>query len=135
MQKPSEQASGLQRAQAQPPDSAAARPAPVRTLTPSATTYSELRPDLCIIGAGSGGLSVAAAAAQLGVSVVLIEKHKMGGDCLYYGCVPSKALLAAAARAHAMRTADPFGISAVRPAIDHRAVYEHVRGVIAAIAP
>ena len=95
----------------------------------------ELRPDLCIIGGGSGGLSVAAAAAQLGVSVVLIEKHKMGGDCLYYGCVPSKALLAAAARAHAMRTADPFGISAVRPAIDHRAVYEHVRGVIAAIAP
>src|SRR5215831_13887125 len=95
----------------------------------------EMRVDLCVIGAGSGGLTVAAGAAQLGVSVVLIEKHKMGGDCLYYGCVPSKALLAAAARAHAMRTAGAFGISAVRPAIDHAAVYEHVHGVIAAIAP
>ena len=53
-----------------------------------------LTPDLCVIGAGSGGLSVAAAAAQLGVPVVLIEKGRMGGDCLNYGCVPSKALLA-----------------------------------------
>jgi pyruvate/2-oxoglutarate dehydrogenase complex dihydrolipoamide dehydrogenase (E3) component len=102
----------------------AASPAPI-----------ELRPDLCVIGGGSGGLSVAAAAAQLGVSVVLIERHKMGGDCLHYGCVPSKALLAAAARAHAMRTAGPFGIAPVRPAIDHAAVNNHVRGVIAAIAP
>ena len=59
---------------------------------------SELRRvDLCVIGAGSGGLSVAAAAAQLGVSVALVEKHKMGGDCLNYGCVPSKALIAAGA--------------------------------------
>jgi pyruvate/2-oxoglutarate dehydrogenase complex dihydrolipoamide dehydrogenase (E3) component len=104
---------------------------------PSATmpAPSELRPDLCVIGGGSGGLSVAAAAAQLGVSVVLIEKHKMGGDCLHYGCVPSKALLAAAARAHAMRTAGAFGIAPVRPAIDHRAVNDHVNDVIAAIAP
>ncbi|HSK29393.1 MAG TPA: FAD-dependent oxidoreductase, partial [Candidatus Limnocylindria bacterium] len=51
-----------------------------------------LKPDLCVIGAGSGGLSVAAGAAQLGADVVLIERHKMGGDCLNYGCVPSKAL-------------------------------------------
>src|SRR5215813_12413736 len=135
MQKPSEQASGLQRAQARPAGSAAARPAPVRTLTPSPTTFSELRPDLCVIGAGSGGLAVAAAAAQLGVAVVLIEKHKMGGDCLNYGCVPSKALLAAASRAHAMRTAAAFGIAPARPAIDHAAVNDHVREVIAAIAP
>ena len=56
----------------------------------------ELRPDLCVIGAGAGGLSVAAAAAAFGVPVVLIEKGRMGGDCLNYGCVPSKALLAAA---------------------------------------
>ena len=58
-----------------------------------------LKPDLCVIGAGSGGLSVAAAAAQVGVPVVLIEKGRMGGDCLNYGCVPSKALLAAGKRA------------------------------------
>ncbi len=55
--------------------------------------------DLCIIGAGSAGLTVAAGAAQMGARVVLIERGKMGGDCLNYGCVPSKALLAAAHRA------------------------------------
>ncbi|HIE20131.1 MAG TPA: FAD-binding protein, partial [Rhodospirillales bacterium] len=49
-----------------------------------------IKADICIIGAGSGGLSVAAGASQLGASVVLIEKDKMGGDCLNYGCVPSK---------------------------------------------
>ena len=55
-----------------------------------------LKPDICVIGGGSGGLSVAAAAAAFGVPVVLVERHKMGGDCLNTGCVPSKALLAAA---------------------------------------
>lgn len=95
----------------------------------------QLKPDLCIIGAGSGGLSVAAAASQLGVEVVLIERGKMGGDCLNYGCVPSKALLAAAKRAQAMRDAAPFGIRPVDPQIDHRAVLAHVHEVIAAIAP
>ncbi len=94
-----------------------------------------LKPDLCVIGGGSGGLSVAAGAAQLGASVVLIEKHKMGGDCLNYGCVPSKSLLAAAKRAQAMRDAAPFGIKAVEPGIDHRLVNDHVKSVIAAIAP
>jgi pyruvate/2-oxoglutarate dehydrogenase complex dihydrolipoamide dehydrogenase (E3) component len=94
----------------------------------------ETRVDLCVVGAGSGGLAVAAAAAQLGVSVALVEKHKMGGDCLNYGCVPSKALLAAARRAHLMRTAAPFGIFPVDPAIDPAAVCDHVQGVIAAIA-
>jgi pyruvate/2-oxoglutarate dehydrogenase complex dihydrolipoamide dehydrogenase (E3) component len=95
----------------------------------------QLKPDLCVIGAGSGGLSVAAAAAQLGVEVVLIERHKMGGDCLNYGCVPSKALLAAAKRAQAMREAAQFGIRAVEPEIDFRAVQKHIQEVIAAIAP
>jgi len=95
----------------------------------------ELTPDLCVIGAGSAGLSVAAAAAQLGVPVVLIEKGRMGGDCLNYGCVPSKALLAAARRAQAMRDPRPFGIRGVRPDIDHHAVHRHVRDVIASIAP
>ncbi|MEC7303237.1 MAG: FAD-dependent oxidoreductase, partial [Pseudomonadota bacterium] len=50
--------------------------------------------DICVIGAGSGGLSVAAVASQMGADVVLLERGKMGGDCLNYGCVPSKALLA-----------------------------------------
>ncbi len=95
----------------------------------------EIAADLCVIGAGSGGLSVAAAAAAFGQKVVLIEKHKMGGDCLNYGCVPSKALIAAGRRAHAMRTAREFGVSSVEPQVDHRAVHEHVKGVIAAIAP
>ncbi len=58
-----------------------------------------LTPDICVIGGGSGGLSVAAAAAAFGVPCVLIERGKMGGDCLNTGCVPSKALLAAAKRA------------------------------------
>jgi pyruvate/2-oxoglutarate dehydrogenase complex dihydrolipoamide dehydrogenase (E3) component len=95
----------------------------------------EIRADLCIIGAGSGGLSVAAAAAALGVKVVLIEKHKMGGDCLNYGCVPSKAMIAAGKRAQAMRMAAPFGIAAVEPKIDPAGVQAHVASVIAAIAP
>ena len=65
-----------------------------------------LNPDLCVIGAGSGGLSVAAAAAGLGVPVVLIEKAKLGGECLNVGCVPSKALLAAAHAAETVRYHD-----------------------------
>jgi pyruvate/2-oxoglutarate dehydrogenase complex dihydrolipoamide dehydrogenase (E3) component len=94
-----------------------------------------LQPDLCVIGAGSGGLSVAAAAAQLGVPVVLIEKSRMGGDCLNYGCVPSKALLAAAKRAEAVRTASAFGVDVIEAQIDHARVHDHVHGVIATIAP
>ena len=81
----------------------------------------ELKPDLCVIGAGSGGLSVAAAAAQLGVPVVLIEKGRMGGDCLNYGCVPSKALLAAGKRAEAVRTAGAFGVEVMEAQIDFAA--------------
>jgi pyruvate/2-oxoglutarate dehydrogenase complex dihydrolipoamide dehydrogenase (E3) component len=91
--------------------------------------------DICVIGAGSGGLSVVAAAAAFGRSVVLIERHKMGGECLNYGCVPSKALIAAGKRAHAMRTASAFGIAGVDPEINPRAVHDHVQSVIAAIAP
>ena len=91
--------------------------------------------DICVIGAGSGGLSVAASTVQLGAKVVLIEKHKMGGDCLNYGCVPSKALIAAARRAHEMRTSGKFGIAPVSPQIDPAAVNAHVHSVIEAIAP
>ena len=55
-----------------------------------------LAPDLCVIGAGAGGLAVAAGAVQMGAQVVLVERGEMGGDCLNFGCVPSKSLLAAA---------------------------------------
>ncbi|HLJ63286.1 MAG TPA: FAD-dependent oxidoreductase, partial [Stellaceae bacterium] len=93
-----------------------------------------LKVDLCVIGAGSGGLSVAAGASQLGASTVLIERGLMGGDCLNYGCVPSKALLAAARRAKSARAAEVFGVRAT-VTIDFPAVMRHVQGVIAAIAP
>ena len=95
----------------------------------------ELRPDLCVIGAGAGGLSVAAAAAAFGVPVVLIEKGRMGGDCLNYGCVPSKALLAAARRVGDMRTASDFGVNAAAVRVDFPAVAQHVRDTIASLAP
>lgn len=91
--------------------------------------------DLAIIGAGSGGLSVAAAAAQFGQKVILFEKGKMGGDCLNYGCVPSKALIAAAKQAHVFRTSGPYGIAAAEPKVDFKKVRDHIRKVIAAIEP
>jgi pyruvate/2-oxoglutarate dehydrogenase complex dihydrolipoamide dehydrogenase (E3) component len=91
--------------------------------------------DICVIGAGSGGLSVAVGASQMGASTVLIERGKMGGDCLNYGCVPSKALLAAGHAAEAARQAGRFGIDGGAPRIDGRRVHDHVHGVIAAIAP
>jgi pyruvate/2-oxoglutarate dehydrogenase complex dihydrolipoamide dehydrogenase (E3) component len=94
-----------------------------------------LRPDICVIGAGAGGLSVAAAAAAFGVSVVLVEKGKMGGDCLNSGCVPSKSLIAAAKHARAIAQAEGFGLSAPPPDVDFAAVHKHVHEVIAAIAP
>ena len=90
--------------------------------------------DICVIGAGSGGLSVAAGAAQMGARVVLIEGGAMGGDCLNFGCVPSKALLAAAKSAQALRHPLP-GIAAVDPQIDFAAVKAHVAATIAKIAP
>jgi pyruvate/2-oxoglutarate dehydrogenase complex dihydrolipoamide dehydrogenase (E3) component len=79
-------------------------------------------------------LSVAAAAAAFGVPVVLIEKGRMGGDCLNAGCVPSKALIAAAKRAHAARAASGFGVDA-QVKVDFARVHDHIHGVIAAIAP
>src|SRR5262245_54672662 len=94
-----------------------------------------LTPDVCIVGAGSAGLVVAAGAAQLGLGVVLIERAKMGGDCLNYGCVPSKALIAASKVAQAQRIGGPFGIAPVEPNIDFSRVMDHVAKVIQAIAP
>jgi pyruvate/2-oxoglutarate dehydrogenase complex dihydrolipoamide dehydrogenase (E3) component len=94
-----------------------------------------LTPDLCVIGAGSGGLAVAAGAVQMGASVVLIERGRMGGDCLNYGCVPSKSLLAAARLADSWRRGAEFGISFQPPRIDFAAVADSVARVISRIAP
>ncbi|WP_039017740.1 dihydrolipoyl dehydrogenase family protein [Halocynthiibacter namhaensis] len=94
-----------------------------------------IKTDLCIIGAGSGGLSVAAGAVQMGADVVLIEGHKMGGDCLNYGCVPSKALIAAGKAAHAMEAGDPFGVTAAAPKIDFNRAKAHVADVVKTIEP
>src|SRR3954447_22020670 len=91
--------------------------------------------DLIVIGAGAAGLSVTAGAAQLGARVALIERGRMGGDCLNTGCVPSKALLAAAHAARAASEAARYGVTVVEPAIDWDRLRAHVRGVIADIAP
>ena len=96
---------------------------------------NEITADICVIGGGSGGLSVAAGASQMGAEVVLIEGGKMGGDCLNYGCVPSKSMIAAAHTAHAIRSADRFGIETAEPNVDFRKVHDHVHSVIGAIAP
>ncbi len=95
----------------------------------------KIKADICVIGAGSGGLSVAAGAAQMGARTVLIESGEMGGDCLNTGCVPSKALIAAAKHAWTMGEGEPFGIARAKPKIDFEKVNAHVKEVIAAIAP
>ena len=95
----------------------------------------KIKADICVIGAGSGGLSVAAGAAQLGARTVLIERGLMGGDCLNTGCVPSKALIAAAKHAFDKVDGERFGIAPAKPKVDFAKVNAHVRGVIDAIAP
>ena len=94
-----------------------------------------LTPDICVIGAGSGGLTVAAAAASFGVDVVLIESGKMGGDCLNYGCVPSKALIAAAKQAHSKIESVKFGVEFPEMNVDFKGVHDHIRHVISTIEP
>ena len=94
-----------------------------------------LTTDICVIGGGSGGLSVAAGASQMGADTVLVESGPMGGDCLNFGCVPSKSILAAAHHAQSHRESGRFGVNGSEPAIDFKAVHDHVHGVIASIAP
>jgi pyruvate/2-oxoglutarate dehydrogenase complex dihydrolipoamide dehydrogenase (E3) component len=94
-----------------------------------------LAPDICVIGGGPGGLSVAAAPAAFGVPTVLIERHRMGGDRLATGCIPSKALLAAARRAESIRGAGAFGLNAQYIGANFAKVQDHVHRVIAAVAP
>lgn len=95
------------------------------------------RYNVIVLGAGSGGLTVAAGAAMLSARVALLEKHRMGGDCLNYGCVPSKALLKAAKVAQTMRTAEAYGIRGAGPMPDQdlRRVMDYVRAARARIAP
>ena len=91
--------------------------------------------DVLVIGAGSGGLSFAAGASQMGADVVLLEGHKMGGDCLNYGCVPSKALLASGHMAHAQGHGAAYGVADANPQVNYAGAKDHVQNVIDTIAP
>ncbi|MCR9191127.1 MAG: FAD-dependent oxidoreductase [Gammaproteobacteria bacterium] len=95
---------------------------------------SIIQSDITIIGGGAGGLSLAAVASQLGVKVVLVEAGKMGGDCLNYGCVPSKSLLAAAKAFYHVQNAQYFGVKTTALKLDFTKVMQHVHQVIATIA-
>lgn len=94
-----------------------------------------IKTDILVIGAGSGGLSVAAGAVQMGAEVVLLEAGEMGGDCLNYGCVPSKALIASGKAAYAQSHAGAYGVADAAPQVDYAAAKDHVKDVIAQIAP
>lgn len=95
----------------------------------------ELKTDILVIGAGSGGLSVAAGASQMGADVILLEGHKMGGDCLNFGCVPSKALIASGKAAYGQAHSAALGVADVVPQVDYAAAKDHVHDVIAQIEP
>lgn len=102
---------------------------------PGQAERDTIEADFCILGAGPGGIALAIAAAGYGQSVVLVEKHKMGGTALNYGALPAVALAAAAGRAQAFRSAQPFGIQAIEPVIDRAAVAAHIREVIESGTP
>lgn len=93
-----------------------------------------LTPDLCIIGAGPGGLALAEEARALGASVVLVERNRMGGENASVGSIPSKALIASARHAHALRTGQAFGMGNDEPKISFRRVHDHIEEVVAASA-
>lgn len=95
----------------------------------------EMKTDILVIGAGSGGLSVAAGASQMGADVILLEGHKMGGDCLNFGCVPSKALIASGKAAYGQAHSAALGVADVVPQADYAAAKDHVHDVIAQIEP
>ncbi|MGC1427888.1 MAG: FAD-dependent oxidoreductase [Albidovulum sp.] len=91
--------------------------------------------NLIVIGAGAAGLVSAYIAAAVKAKVTLIEGHKMGGDCLNYGCVPSKALIRSAKLAHQMRHADHYGLEVAKPEFSFRKIFERIHAVIADIEP
>ena len=104
--------------------------APWRSVRP--TTFER---NLVEIGAGAGGLVSAYIAAAIKAKVTLVEAHTMGGDCLNYGCVPSKALIRTAKLAQQMRSADHYGLTATEPVFDFRQLMQRVNQVVADIAP
>ncbi|MGI8594655.1 MAG: dihydrolipoyl dehydrogenase family protein [Solirubrobacteraceae bacterium] len=87
------------------------------------------RYDLIIVGMGSGGLVAAEFASTLDIKVAVVERDRVGGDCLWTGCVPSKALIASSKVAHRMRTAGEYGIEPVEPQVDSARVFERIRAV------
>lgn len=91
--------------------------------------------DIVVIGGGSAGLVVASAAAQLKAKVALVERDRLGGDCLWYGCVPSKSLIHAARIAYEVKNAARFGIYCQNPDIEFAKAIGHVQNAIAAIQP
>nr|CAA9338655.1 MAG: Mercuric ion reductase [uncultured Nocardioidaceae bacterium] len=101
-------------------------------MTPAGT---DMTWDLLVIGGGTAGIVAARTASSLGATVVLVEEARTGGDCLWTGCVPSKALLAAAHRAHSARDSGRFGIRVDGVGIDFPAVMAHVQQAIATIEP
>ncbi len=108
---------------------------PAVSSTASPAEREPIVTDLCILGAGPGGLALAASAAAFGQKVVLIEKHKMGGTSLNYGAMPVAALLACADRAHAFRSAGPFGIAPFEPTVDRAAVLGQIADIMEKSAP
>lgn len=107
--------------------------APDNSSTAPTTSLEPLACDLCIIGAGAGGLAVAITAALLGRRVILVEKQRPSGNRRQGGSLSSKAFIASARRAHALQTASSFGIASVHPAVDFAAVREHVIEVAEAV--
>ncbi len=91
--------------------------------------------NIIVIGAGAGGLVTALIGAAVKAKVTLVEAHKMGGDCLNFGCVPSKAIIKSAKLAHQMRHAENYGLHAATPTFSFKAVMQRVHDIIAAIAP
>ena len=91
--------------------------------------------NIIVIGAGAGGLVTALIGAAVKAKVTLVEAHKMGGDCLNFGCVPSKAIIKSAKLAHQMRHAQNYGLNATTPTFSFKAVMQRVHDIIAAIAP
>ena len=89
----------------------------------------DLSYDLVIVGMGSGGMVAAEFASTLDIKVAAVERDRVGGDCLWTGCVPSKALLASAKAAHTMRHADKYGLTPVEPEIDTARVFERIRTI------
>src|SRR5262249_44226951 len=85
--------------------------------------------DLVIVGMGSGGMVAVEFAATLGLKVAVAERGRVGGDCLWTGCVPSKALIASGKIAHHMRTADQWGIEPATPTVDRSRVWDRIRSV------